>query len=315
MAIKNGNPTDAESYEKRGSEYLAKSERDKAIADFTEAIRLDPERSGSYFSRGLCYNTKGDYDTAIADFSEAIRLSPDKSVTYESRGEAYLGKGDHDKAIADFNEAFSKNKEYFPDDPQDRVYTLRGIAYAAKGDYDAANTDWQTVLQMDMADTSRKLLVKKIIAIVQKQRANGSGQFTLAPNLLAMGWLQFFKTIVVGNLIFMVAGAAIGSIIGILIGNGVLAFFLAGFFGTLKGSIGNLKAGAKTSAGESKTSAVLISLALSLLIAPVWFVIKLFKRIKALFWARSIGKRLAQKLVPGAIDKELIPLGDYIDLI
>jgi tetratricopeptide (TPR) repeat protein len=314
MAIENGNPTDAESYEKRGNEYVAKSERDKAIADFTEAIRLDPERSGSYFSRGLCYNTKGDYDTAIADFNKAIRLSPDNSVRYESRGEAYLNKGDYDKAIADFSEAISKNKEFFPDDPQDQPYVLRGITYAAKGDFDAANADWQTVLQMDAVDPFEKILVKKIIAIVQKQRANGSGQLTLAPNLMAMGMLQMLKTKVVVNLIYMALGAAIGSIIGGLIGNGVLAFFLAGFFGTLKGSIGNLKAGAKTDAGESKTTAVLVSLALSLLIAPVWFFIKLFKRIKALFRARSIGKRLVQKVVPGAIE-EMIPLGDYIDTI
>jgi tetratricopeptide (TPR) repeat protein len=313
MAIENDNPAGAEFYDKRGNEYLAKREWEKAIADFNEAIRLDPEGSG-YHSRGLCYDAKGDYDNAIADFSTAIRLRPDNSVQYESRGEAYLGKGDYDKAVADFSEAIRKRQKSFPDDPQDQAYTLRGIAYAAKGDFDAANADWQTVLQMDAANPMEKILVKKIIAIVQKQRANGSSQLTLAPNLLAMGMLQILKTKVVVNLIYMAAGAAVGSIIGGLIGNGVLAFFLAGFFGTLKGSIGNLKAGSKADAGESKTAAVLISLALSLLIAPVWFVIKLFKRIKALFWARSIGKRLSQGVVPGAIG-EMQPLGDYIDTI
>jgi tetratricopeptide (TPR) repeat protein len=318
MAMKNGNPTDANSYGERGSGYLANREWDKAIADFNEVIRLDPEGTGGYHSRGLCYSAKGDYNRAIADFNEAIRRSPDNSVNYESRGETYLQKGDHDKAIADFTESIRKGKEFFPDDPQAQVYTLRGIAYAAKGDFGAANADWETVLQMDIADRDMdrmsKILVKKIIAIVQKQQANGSGKLDLAPNLLAMGMLQILKTKVRVNFIFMAAGAAVGVIIGILIGNGVLAFFLAGFFGTLKGSIGNLLAGSKTSAGESKITSVLISLALSLLIAPVWFIIKFFKRIKAFFWIRSIGKRLAQKVIPGAMD-ELQPLGDYIDLI
>jgi tetratricopeptide (TPR) repeat protein len=318
MAVKNGNPTDANSYGERGSEYLGNREWDKAMADFNEVIRLDPEGTGGYHGRGLCYNAKGDYDRAIADFNESIRRSPNNRTNYESRGETYLNKGDYDKAIADFDVSIRKGKEFFPDDPQIQVYILRGIAYAAKGDFEAANADWETVLQMDIADRSKdrffKILVKNIIAIVQKQRAKGSGKLALAPNLLAMGMLRMSKTQLLVNSIFMAAGAAVGAVIGILAGNGVLTFFLAGFFGTLKGSIGNLLAGSKTSAGESKTAAVLISLALSLLIAPVWFVIKLFKRIKAFFWMRSIGKRLAQKVVPAAAE-EVIPLADYIDLI
>jgi Flp pilus assembly protein TadD len=314
MAVKNGNPADAESYSERGSEYLANREWDKAIADFNEAIRLDPEGSSGYYSRGLCYEAKGDYDRAIEDFNEAIRRSPDNPSDYESRGETYLKKGDYDKAIEDFNEAIRKRKEFFPDDPQHEAYTLRGIAYAAKGDFGDANADWETVLQMDTADRMEKILVKNIIAIVKKRQANGNGTVTFAPNLLGMGMLQMCKTKAVVNIIYMAAGAVVGAIIGIAIGNGVLAFFLASFFGTLKGSIGNIFAGSKTSAGESKTVAVLISLAASLIIAPVWFVIKIFKRIKAFFWIRSVGKRFAQNVVPDAIE-EVIPLANYIDSI
>jgi tetratricopeptide (TPR) repeat protein len=318
MAVKNGNPTDAESYDKRGNEYLANREWDKAIADFNEVIRLDPERTSGYYSRGTCYDAKGDYDRAIEDFNKAIRLLPDLPSSYEDRGEAYLKKGDHDKAIADFNEAIRKREEFFSDEPkyqdeQVRLYTLRGITYAAKGDFGAAYADWEAVLQMDPVDRMLKILAGKIIAIVKKQQAN-EGKVTFAPNLLAMGFLRMSKTKVVVNFIFMAAGAAAGAVIGILIGNGVLAFFLAGFLGTLKGSIGNISAGSKTSAGESKTTAVLISLVLSLIIAPVWFVIKFFKRIKAVFWMRSIGKRLAQKVIPDAIE-EVLPLVDYIDTI
>jgi tetratricopeptide (TPR) repeat protein len=318
MAVKNGNPTDAESYKERGSGYLATREWDKAIADFNEVIRLDPEKSGGYYSRGLCYEAKGDYDRALEDFDESIRRSPDNPSNYAGRGEAYLKKGDHDKAIEDFSEAIRKNKEFFSDEPeyhddQARLYTLRGITYAAKGDFGAAYADWEAVLQMDPVDRMAKILAGKIIAIVKKQQANG-GKLTFAPNLLAMGFLRMSKTKAIVNFIYMVAGAAAGAVIGILIGNGVLAFFLAGFLGTLKGSIGNISAGSKTSAGESKTTAVLISLVLSLIIAPVWFVIKFFKRIKAFFWIRSVGKRLAQKVIPDAIE-EVQPLVDYIDAI
>ena len=85
-------------------------EYDKAIADYTEAIRLDPKRptptstgatpgirrrsttrpspttprrSGSipkdamaYNNRGVAWHAKKEYDKAIADYTEAIRLDP-----------------------------------------------------------------------------------------------------------------------------------------------------------------------------------------------------------------------------------------------
>ena len=49
---------------------------DKAIADFTEAIRLDPKDADAYCNRARAYYSKGEYDKAIADYSEAIRLNP-----------------------------------------------------------------------------------------------------------------------------------------------------------------------------------------------------------------------------------------------
>jgi len=50
---------------------------DKAIAFCNEAIRRDPDSAeidGAYFVRGLAYNGLAQYDKAIAEFTEAIRL-------------------------------------------------------------------------------------------------------------------------------------------------------------------------------------------------------------------------------------------------
>jgi len=49
---------------------------DKAIADFTKAIELDPANLYFNCSRGVAYFEKGDYDRAIADFETALRLDP-----------------------------------------------------------------------------------------------------------------------------------------------------------------------------------------------------------------------------------------------
>ena len=43
----------------------------------------------AYYSRGLAYYDKGDDDRAIADYNEALRLDPKYAYAYSSRGLAY----------------------------------------------------------------------------------------------------------------------------------------------------------------------------------------------------------------------------------
>jgi tetratricopeptide (TPR) repeat protein len=42
-------------------------EYDKAIKDYTEAIRLDPKSAWTYASRGIAYTNKGKLNKAIND--------------------------------------------------------------------------------------------------------------------------------------------------------------------------------------------------------------------------------------------------------
>ena len=53
-----------------------KGDFDKALADLTEAIRLDPKLAQAYLCRGEAYSEKGEHGKAIADITEAIRLEP-----------------------------------------------------------------------------------------------------------------------------------------------------------------------------------------------------------------------------------------------
>ena len=48
---------------------------DKAIRNFTEAIRLNPDAS-AYYNRGISYMAKGDNTRAIVDFEAVLKLSP-----------------------------------------------------------------------------------------------------------------------------------------------------------------------------------------------------------------------------------------------
>ena len=63
-----------------------KGDNDSAIADYNEAIRLDPKISRGLSSTGaVAYMHKGDNDRAIADYNEAIRLDPKDDDATQSR--------------------------------------------------------------------------------------------------------------------------------------------------------------------------------------------------------------------------------------
>jgi tetratricopeptide (TPR) repeat protein len=63
-------------YNNRGLAYFSAGDLDRAFADDSEAIRLDPNDAPAFNNRGMVYMQRDDLDHAIADFSETIRLDP-----------------------------------------------------------------------------------------------------------------------------------------------------------------------------------------------------------------------------------------------
>jgi tetratricopeptide (TPR) repeat protein len=98
-------PASTEEFVTRGLMWARKGEIDKAIADYNEAIRLDPKVAPAFGLRGNAWYVKKEYDKAIADFNEAIRLDPKLALAFHNRGRIWKAKKEYDKAIADINEA------------------------------------------------------------------------------------------------------------------------------------------------------------------------------------------------------------------
>jgi TonB family protein len=85
-------------YDERGKAYVNKGDYDRAIADFTMFIQLNPDHADAYDHRGAAYGEKGDLDQAIADFDRAIQLNPRLQSAYENRDYAYKLKADKVRA-------------------------------------------------------------------------------------------------------------------------------------------------------------------------------------------------------------------------
>ncbi len=127
----------------RGAAYQGKSEHDHAFADCDQAIKLDPKCANTYVSRAIAYNDRGDFDRAIADYDQAIRLDPKDTSVYGNRGNAYYYKGDYDCAVADYEQIIHLYPEYA------EAYNNRGAAYNGKGDYDRAIADLDEAIRLD----------------------------------------------------------------------------------------------------------------------------------------------------------------------
>ena len=127
-------------YARRGRAYREKGEYDKAITDYTEAVRvyqavkptyLRARLVEVYLGRTECYEKKKDYEKAIADYGELIQLSmrsspdPGEVMTYASfaadayykRGICYDETGAHAKAMADYQEAARLAEDGYFRDP------------------------------------------------------------------------------------------------------------------------------------------------------------------------------------------------------
>ncbi len=133
-------PKYAEAYYGRGLTYRNKDDVERA--DYSEAIRLEPQVAAAYFNRGKLFHLQGNSGRALADFDEAIRLDPKFVFAYTNRGYVYLARGNNHRAIADFSEAIRLEPKLVS------TYIDRGNAYRARGDNDRAIADFGEAIRL-----------------------------------------------------------------------------------------------------------------------------------------------------------------------
>jgi tetratricopeptide (TPR) repeat protein len=118
----------------RGAIYNAQGEPAKAIEQFDEAIRQQPDFPEAFNNRGIAFFNNAQFGRAVDDYTQALHLRPDYLSPLQNRGNAYAAKGQYDQAIEDYGKAIELR-------PAPAAFRNRGNAYRAKGDYEKALAD------------------------------------------------------------------------------------------------------------------------------------------------------------------------------
>jgi len=139
----NLNPKFANAYNNRAGSYSRIGKKQQAINDYTEAIKINPNFATAYNNRGSTRSDLDDKLGAINDFNEAIKIDPKHDSAYNNRGVYYSNLGNTQKAIDDFNEAIRINSKYAT------PYNNRGLAYSNLGNTQKAIDDFNEAIRIN----------------------------------------------------------------------------------------------------------------------------------------------------------------------
>lgn len=139
-------PQTAEEFLTRGNELHEQGQYDKAIIDYSDAIKLDPNNEVAIYHRGYTYLLKGKLENATIDFSKSIQLNPTNLKAYYFRGVILKEKKEYQKALADFSKVIEI-------DPKSALsvlsYHKRAIIWIILRNLDQAIQDSTSVIRLN----------------------------------------------------------------------------------------------------------------------------------------------------------------------
>jgi tetratricopeptide (TPR) repeat protein len=137
-------PKVAVAWHNRGVAYRNLRQYDRAVEDCSKAIALDPKVAAAWYNRGVAYRNLRQYDKAVEDYSKAIELDPERVAVWYNRGVAYCDFLNRpDKAVDDFTRAIAL-------EPKNAVHwSNRGNANLKLGRHDKAIDDFSRAIELD----------------------------------------------------------------------------------------------------------------------------------------------------------------------
>jgi tetratricopeptide (TPR) repeat protein len=102
-------PVTAQDYYAQGDYDYEHGNCDKAIADYTRAIELNPNLAEAYNNRAYIYMVKKDYGLALPDLDRALQLRPNYVNALMNRGDIYnyYYEINYERAVADYDQVLT----------------------------------------------------------------------------------------------------------------------------------------------------------------------------------------------------------------
>ncbi len=131
--------TDREKFRTRGGYYLAVSDGDKAVEEFSALAKQYPADSMGLSALAHAYYLRHDMAKAVEVSRKAIEIYP-KNVVYRTNASLYaLFAGDYDTSEREAQAVLQINPAY------EDAFTILALSETAKGNFDKATEWWQKV--------------------------------------------------------------------------------------------------------------------------------------------------------------------------
>ena len=127
----------AANFSNQGSLKVQKGDVPGAIANFTQALVLNPNIPQAYLGLGIATSIQGNKQQAIYNYDRALQFNPNLAEAYFGRGQAYYELGNKQKAIGDYEQAIRVNPNY------GLAYLERGAIRCMLGTKSQAVSDFQ----------------------------------------------------------------------------------------------------------------------------------------------------------------------------
>jgi tetratricopeptide (TPR) repeat protein len=134
-------PASWEAHEDLGHALVKQGRTDEAMAQFQQALALNPDFADAHYCLGVACGQRGQYDAAIAHYEKALAIDPSIAEAQLNLGNALMQTGQAADAIVHYHQALAIRPAYAD------AHNNLGEALLQKGQLDAALGEFQQALQ------------------------------------------------------------------------------------------------------------------------------------------------------------------------
>lgn len=101
-------------YNHRGMAHFVQSEYQKALKDFTKAIKFDSRNANAYNNRGMTYRVMQNYASALDDFTVSLDINPYQHETYHMRALTFFNINDFSSSLDNCQRCLNIKPDFKP---------------------------------------------------------------------------------------------------------------------------------------------------------------------------------------------------------